>query len=172
MDSLPPHPSNHDPLSSSASTARRRGSTSQMCLHRILATITTVPPPPPAAETNGENDARICESSPEEKEPLSSASSWNCDVDHEGGVGDRDVGSLSLLIEAAKLIFGDFVDGDKSELEEAEIGGGFGEAVESPAVRAKRGRTRVLPCRYRDSVLEPLPRFSRTGSTAAKRRRG
>lgn len=103
--------------------------------------------------------------------------------------------SLTLLIDAAQLIFGEFIDGDKSERNgfalknddvaasggeavrrsscwtAAEIGGEFEES--SPVARSKRGRTRVLPCRYRDSVLEPLTRFSRTGSAAipAKRRR-
>ncbi|KAH6793604.1 hypothetical protein C2S52_004081 [Perilla frutescens var. hirtella] len=175
MDSLPIH---HDPLFAT----RRRGSTSQMCLHRILTTITTVPPPSAVNKCSA-----FDLNSPEPKESSSSTSSGGggSDVDHEAA-GDRARRNLSLLIEAAKLIFGEFVDGDESELKErngfelkndddvaAEIGGGFQESPPSPALRSKRERTRVLPCRYRDSVLEPLTRFSRTGSSILppKRRR-
>lgn len=201
----------------------RRRSTSQMCLHRILTVIATVPPLSAAREPPflaSETEKPLAEggtgwsgfdlNSPEPKDSLSSSSSRG------GGSGGGDLAenvdsenprveieeaerSLTMLIEAAQLIFGEFVDGDKSERNgfalknddvaadvepsggEAarrsscwtaeEIGGEFEES--SPVARSKRGRTRVLPCRYRDSVLEPLTRFSRTGSTAppAKRRR-
>lgn len=121
--------------------------------------------------------------SPEAKESLSSSSSGGgkgSDVDHEDG-GDRAERNLTLLIKAAKLIFGEFIGGDESEVKlelkrdevAAEIDGAFEETTPSPVVQSKRGRTRVLPCRYRDSVVEPLTRFSRTGSSVipAKRRR-
>lgn len=125
----------------------------------------------------------------EAKEYLSSSGGGGggegSDVADRGDGGDRTERSLTLLIEAAKLILGEFVGGDESEAKErcgfelkredvaAEIGGAFEEAPPSPVVRSKRGRTRVLPCRYRDSAVEPLTRFSRTGSslTPAKRRR-
>lgn len=105
--------------------------------------------------------------------------------------------SMTLLIEAARLIFGEFKDGDEPESSDsppcyevkkdgaaadiepeeeelprrsscwtaADMGGEFEEPPSSPVVRSKRGRTQVLPCKYRDSVLEPLTRLSRTGSS-------
>ncbi|KAL0304733.1 UNVERIFIED_CONTAM: hypothetical protein Scaly_3012100 [Sesamum calycinum] len=221
---------------------RRRGSTSQMCLHKILCIITTVPPPlvaasPPCSgsetkessaenETSGENkgsgfDLNVGFSiSPELKESesleadasgLSSSSTTAVDG---GGSESRDGGcfeieaeekSLTLLIEAAKLIFGEFKDNDEPESQkrsdselkkdeaaadieaanerklrrrsscwtEAGMGGEFEESRSSPVVRSKRGRTQILPTKYKDSVLEPLTRLSRTRSSIVqpKRRR-
>nr|GME11663.1 uncharacterized protein LOC104099020 [Ipomoea batatas] len=138
-----------------------------------------------------------------------------------GGKGKGEEGFMGLLIEAARLIFGEFNDkkyggggGSRPEQEpekntsesqnsdetkitavdpsspgrrvkrrppswavelygnaEEEEQNGAGEA--SPVVRSKRGRIQVLPCKYRDSVLEPLTRFTRTRSTTilANRRR-
>lgn len=186
MDSL-----HRDPL---FSHSPRCGSTSQMCLHRILTTITTVPPPAQPSQNDKplphSGTGRLSEcsgfdlNSPEPKEPLSSTSSaaGGSDVDHDDG-GGRARRNLSLLIEAAQLIFGEFGDGDESERNgfelksdadiEPKTGGEFEESPPLPGGRSKRGRTRVLPCRYRDSVLEPLTRFSRTGSSILphKRRR-
>lgn len=147
---------------------------------------------PETEKSNGAGDDAVCLSkcssrselnSMEAKESLSSSSGGGGEgldvVDRDDG-GDRAERSLTLLIEAAKLILGEFVGGDESEALElkredvaAGIGGAFEEAPPPPVVRSKRGRTRVLPCRYRDSAVEPLTRFSRTGSsvTPAKRRR-
>lgn len=138
-----------------------------------------------------------------------------------GGKGKGEEGFMGLLIEAARLIFGEFNDkkyggaaGSRAEQEpekntsesqnsdetkitavdpsspvrrikrrppcwavelygnaEEEEQNGAGDA--SPVVRSKRGRIQVLPCKYRDSVLEPLTRFTRTRSTTilANRRR-
>lgn len=76
---------------------------------------------------------------------------------------------LDLLIEAARVL------SEKNEFdseEEREIGDELmtsrGERVKKkkerlvvvrePVVRSKRGRNQVLPCRFRDSVVEPLKR--------------
>ncbi|KAK9158795.1 hypothetical protein Scep_005369 [Stephania cephalantha] len=86
----------------------------------------------------------------------------------------RSEGYLGLLVEAARLISGNFEDGEdrpiqsdrsrareeyrnrnRNELWRLEL---CDEGLEdvSPVVRSKRGRNQVLPYRYRDSVLEPL----------------
>ncbi|GMP98968.1 hypothetical protein CsSME_00046639 [Camellia sinensis var. sinensis] len=91
---------------------------------------------------------------------------------------------LHLLIEAAKLISGDFADAEteKPSQIEAELGeseAATAAAVEfyggvediSPVVRSKRGRSQVLPYRYRDSILEPLTRFSAQRSTSSSTKR-
>ncbi|KAK4440643.1 hypothetical protein Salat_0399200 [Sesamum alatum] len=264
---------NHDRLSfgSMFSENRRRGSTSQMCLHKILSIITTVPPPlvaasPPCSgsetkessaenETSGENkgsgfdlnvgfsiapELKELESLEADASGLSSSSTTaldgggsaagdggcfevnpgnGCDrVEHGDGVSENsrvkiegEEKSLTLLIEAAKLIFGEFKDKDKPESEkqnvspssdselkkdetaediieaanerklrrrsscwtEAGMGGEFEESPSSPVVRSKRGRTQILPTKYKDSVLEPLTRLSRPRSSIVqpKRRR-
>lgn len=106
---------------------------------------------------------------------------------------------LGLLVEAAKLISGNFGDDEADSREasqEKELSGDLRRAgnestktgskrkknkksptVEdwlgdledtSPVVRSKRGRTQVLPTRYRDSVLEPwkpLPRPHKPSTT-------
>ncbi|KAL2507461.1 uncharacterized protein Fot_31108 [Forsythia ovata] len=112
--------------------------------------------------------------------------------------------SLNLLIEATKLIFGEFEENNKPESESAsksaepnelkknkttmnesnegklkrrsrcwqaaEISGYF-EDTASPVVRSKRGRTRFLPHKYRDSVLEPLSQLSSHRSSIIPRKR-
>ncbi|KAL0369567.1 UNVERIFIED_CONTAM: hypothetical protein Sangu_0274800 [Sesamum angustifolium] len=260
MASLRQRPPKYDRVSfgSMFSENRRRGSTSQMCLHKILCIITTVPPPlvaasPPCSgsetkessaenETSGENkgsgfDLNIGFSiSPELKESesleadasgLSSSSTTavdgggseardpgnGCDrVEHGTGGSENsrvkieaEEKSLTLLIEAAKLIFGEFKDNDEPESQkrsdselkkdeaaadieaanerklrrrsscwtEAGMGGEFEESRSSPVVRSNRGRTQILPTKYKDSVLEPLTRLSRTRSSIVqpKRRR-
>ncbi|CAI9785891.1 unnamed protein product [Fraxinus pennsylvanica] len=104
---------------------------------------------------------------------------------------DKAENKLDLLIEAAKLILGEFKDYNNSEYEKqtfelkrnkmvenektmrrrsqwltaANIGRDI-EDTGSPALRrSKRGRTQVLPNRYRDSVLEPMTRLSRHRSS-------
>ncbi|KAI3450673.1 hypothetical protein Pfo_007338, partial [Paulownia fortunei] len=259
MASLRQHQSNYDRVifGSMCSETRRRRSTSQMCLHKILSIITTVPPPlatasPPFSgsetkESSAENDTTdenkgsgfdlnvgfcISPGTKESFEAVASGLSSSSTTAVEGGGGSaaRDGGclkvnlengcdrveneehgngvhenphikieetekSLTLLIEAAKLIFGEFKDNDKSEpgnqnasrgselkkdevaadiepnerkltrrsscWTTAEMGGEFEETPSSPVVRSKRGRTQVLPCKYRDSVLEPLTRLSK-----------
>lgn len=97
---------------------------------------------------------------------------------------------LGLLVEAAKLISGNFGDDDevdsgepsqekelsRTRNESSKSGSkrkknkkswrvvdwlGDVEEDTSPVVRSKRGRTQVLPTRYRDSVLEPWKPLSR-----------
>jgi len=96
---------------------------------------------------------------------------------------------LGLLVQAARLISGNFGDDEADSGEpsqEKELSGTrnessksgskrkknkkswrvvdwLGEVEEdtSPVVRSKRGRTQVLPTRYRDSVLEPWKPLSR-----------
>ena len=85
--------------------------------------------------------------------------------------------SLDLLIEAVEMISdGDYCQNEKNkEVEEIEKSGGPGGSMKrnkdslvnireegfeefediSPVVRSKRGRSQVLPHRFRDSVLEP-----------------
>ncbi|CAA2966172.1 Hypothetical predicted protein [Olea europaea subsp. europaea] len=111
---------------------------------------------------------------------------------------DEAKNKLDLLIEAAKLILGEFKDYDNSEYEKqnielkrnkmvenektlrrrsqwltaTNIGGDIEETGSQVLRRSKRGRTQVLPNRYRDSVLEPLTRYSRHQSSVfpAKRK--
>ncbi|KAK1409982.1 hypothetical protein QVD17_36513 [Tagetes erecta] len=93
----------------------------------------------------------------------------------------RDEGYLGLLIEAAQLILGGDSSGNKTETArggakkkrqcwtaatEAEWYAEFEDT--SPVVRSKRGRSQVLPFRYRDSVVEPLVRWSSTCRSIAK----
>ncbi|KAK8641377.1 hypothetical protein V6N13_010785 [Hibiscus sabdariffa] len=96
--------------------------------------------------------------------------------------------SLGLLIEAAEMIaYRDYCmnNGKEKEVEEVEKSGGGGsmerekdlsvnvedegfEDTTPPVVRSKRGRSQVLPLRYRDSVLEPWMKRPQTQrSTAA-----
>lgn len=63
---------------------------------------------------------------------------------------------LLLLIKAAKIVFREFKDEDDDEL---------------PVVRSKRGRTQVLPNKYKDSVMEPLSSRNRSSGFSLKRKR-
>jgi hypothetical protein len=93
--------------------------------------------------------------------------------------------SLALLIEAAEMFSGNLEDkeSDSEKLEETTSGSKksckcswvvdlYEDNTSSPVVRSKRGRTQVLPYRYRDSsvLLEPwkrLPRPTKADTTAA-----
>ncbi|KAM7522475.1 hypothetical protein LguiA_012377 [Lonicera macranthoides] len=89
---------------------------------------------------------------------------------------------MNLLIDAAKLIFGGSGD-EESQPVVHESAGESGkssrglkrtgniEETSSPVVRSKRGRSRVLPYKYRDSILEPLARLSRHRSTTTSSKR-
>ncbi|KAL4336031.1 hypothetical protein GQ457_07G035430 [Hibiscus cannabinus] len=105
--------------------------------------------------------------------------------------------SLGLLIEAAEMIaYRDYCMNGKEkevEVEEVEKSGGGGsmerekdfsvnveeEGFEDttpppPVVRSKRGRSQVLPLRYRDSVLEPWmkrPQRSTAAAVVSKKKR-
>ncbi|KAL6537945.1 hypothetical protein OROHE_012232 [Orobanche hederae] len=241
MDSICQHHSDSDRILSASicSKTRCRGSTSQMCLLKILTTITTVPPPVSAANplfpgtqtkesssgSGFDTNVGFCVS-PEPKEPIgagaSSLSLTNANAGEGGfvslemnldsGGGDRvetneehgngvvlenphstDIEktgeSLSLLIEAAELVLGEFKteddnvlrcyelkkDESTAEIERdgrnlrrrssgsttPELSGKFEGTTSSPVVRSKRGRAQILPCKYRDSVLEPLTRWSK-----------
>lgn len=117
-----------------------------------------------------------------------------------------DCDCLGLLVEAAKLISGDFGD-NESDSGKKKLSGELetqqdrvvekrksskrkkknSESVSmvdwleeledtSPVVRSKRGRSQVLPTRYRDSVLDPwkpLPRPQKpsTATAVSKKRR-
>ncbi|XP_011005569.1 PREDICTED: uncharacterized protein LOC105111804 [Populus euphratica] len=93
--------------------------------------------------------------------------------------------SLALLIEAAEMFSGNLEDkeSDSEKLEETTSGSKksckcswvvdlYEDNTSSPVVRSKRGRSHVLPYRYRDSsvILEPwkrLPRPTKAETTAA-----
>jgi len=93
--------------------------------------------------------------------------------------------SLALLIEAAEMFSGNLEDkeSDSEKLEETTSGSKksckcswvvdlYEDNTSSPVVRSKRGRSQVLPYRYRDSsvLLEPwkrLPRPTKADTTAA-----
>ncbi|GMI92239.1 hypothetical protein HRI_002893200 [Hibiscus trionum] len=104
--------------------------------------------------------------------------------------------SLGLLIEAAEMIaYMDYcMNGKEKEVEEVENSGGGGsmerdkdysvnvevegfeeiEDTAAPVVRSKRGRSQVLPLRYRDSVLEPWikrPQRSTAAAVVSKKKR-
>lgn len=89
---------------------------------------------------------------------------------------------MNLLIDAAKLIFGGFGDEESQPVVHKSAGesgkssrglkrAGNIEETWSPVVRSKRGRSRVLPYKYRDSILEPLARLSRHRSTTISSKR-
>lgn len=188
----------------------RRGSKSQMYLHKILHIITTVPPltattsSPETKESYAEKNeisdeskgyslelnAGVSISAPEMEESFSGLSSCRTTIGVSVGPAVIDGGafkvnrenyrneeaekSLTLLIEAAKLVFGQVEEDNtkKEEVAAAEPGerrlrrrSAWLEEVapSSTVVRTKRGRTQVLPHKYRDSVLEPSTRFPRTG---------
>ncbi|XP_016467271.1 uncharacterized protein LOC107789907 [Nicotiana tabacum] len=108
----------------------------------------------------------------------------------EIGKVEEEKGFMGLLIEAARLIFGEFKDEDSDfepepekkirtkQLKRRNKCWGM-EYVEetadgkcsSPVVRSKRGRIQMLPCKYRDSIIEPLTRFSRNRSSIVANRR-
>ncbi|OMO58350.1 hypothetical protein CCACVL1_25481 [Corchorus capsularis] len=103
--------------------------------------------------------------------------------------------SLDLLIEAAEMISErDYGANEEKEKEDEKSGGSsstmeirnndkdnnsvvnveFGEFEDiSPVVRSKRGRSQVLPLRFRDSVLEPLKkqRPQRSGVAVVSKRK-
>lgn len=102
----------------------------------------------------------------------------------EIGKVEEEKGFMGLLIEAARLIFGEFKDEDSDfepepekkirtkqlkrrnkcwgmEYVEETVDG----KCSSPVVRSKRARIQVLPCKYRDSIIEPLTGFSRNRSS-------
>lgn len=173
-----------------------RGSTSQICLNKILSIINTVPPPVATKSR---------EKSPEDENKVVDGFCISNGVLDEDGLGHGDrvsenshieiegtERSMILLIAAAKLIFGELMDadGDKSvkkdevapEIEPIERKNEVAPEIEpkladleeappSAVVRSKRGRTRVLPGKFRDSVLEPLTRFSRTRSSVLPSKR-
>jgi len=92
--------------------------------------------------------------------------------------GDSDY--LHLLIEAARVLS----EKNGSDSEESEKRTGTGTELmtrvvvdlyeNEPVVRSKRGRNQALPCRFRDSVIEPLKRKDRklrlSSPTNAKKR--
>ncbi|GLT51304.1 hypothetical protein SLA2020_247230 [Shorea laevis] len=98
--------------------------------------------------------------------------------------------SLALLIEAAEMISDDQLGSPKQDQKVAqseavksgsnskknswndgdECGNGDFEDI-SPVVRSRRGRSQVLPYRYRDSVLEPLRRPQRSAMVPKEKRR-
>lgn len=86
---------------------------------------------------------------------------------------------LDLLIEAARVLS----EKNGSDLEESEKRTGTELMTpvvvdlyeNEPVVRSKRGRNQALPCRFRDSVIEPLKRKDRklrlsSTTTNAKKR--
>ncbi|KAK8513315.1 hypothetical protein V6N13_002065 [Hibiscus sabdariffa] len=100
--------------------------------------------------------------------------------------------SLDLLIEAAEMLANRdyYMNGKEKEVEEVEKSGGGGsmerdkdssvnveeecEDRSAPVVRSKRGRSQVLPLRYRDSVLEPWmkrPQIQRSTAAAVVSRK-
>lgn len=90
--------------------------------------------------------------------------------------GDKNY--LDLLIEAARVL--SEKNGSDSEESEKQTGTELMTRVvvdlyeSEPVVRSKRGRNRALPCRFRDSVIEPLKRKDRklrlSSTTIAKKR--
>ncbi|KAK7404818.1 hypothetical protein VNO78_05799 [Psophocarpus tetragonolobus] len=81
----------------------------------------------------------------------------------QGGHGN----CLDLLIEAARVISGrEEESGREKRKERWVVVDLYGDVFEErqPVVRSKRGRNQALPYRFRDSVLEPLKRSTRTHS--------
>lgn len=144
------------------------------------------PPPPPQEELKDP--------------PISPASATPSDKGLAPNVEEKEVqavkeeiDNIGLLIDAAKLIFGEVKEShdeknqksfedlnDQDSREKPCVNDnkrrnqcwtvGLYEDME-PVVRSKRGRTRVLPCKYRDSVLEPLTRASRNRASIVSNKR-
>nr|GMD22748.1 uncharacterized protein LOC104099020 [Ipomoea batatas] len=219
-------------IAPSTNSSPRGCSKAQNSLLNILRIISTFPPEEtPESEYDEKKEVKVfgIDLNVGFRAPPESEGDGNGGAAADFGGGDEafgvkgkgEEGFMGLLIEAARLIFGEFNDkkyggaaGSRPEQEpekntsesqnsdetkitavdpsspgrrvkrrppcwavelygnaEEEEQNGGGEA--SPVVRSKRGRIQVLPCKYRDSVLEPLTRFTRTRSTTifANRRR-
>ncbi|KAK7262205.1 hypothetical protein RJT34_29768 [Clitoria ternatea] len=85
--------------------------------------------------------------------------------------GQGENNCLDLLIEAARVVSGKEESESEDELvsrrekrkERWVVVDLYGDVVEErePVVRSKRGRNQALPCRFRDSIVEPLKRSNR-----------
>ncbi|KAF9598703.1 hypothetical protein IFM89_029953 [Coptis chinensis] len=95
--------------------------------------------------------------------------------EEESKLSRKKEGYLDLLVEAARLISGNFENVDEEMKVETKVGNDdeknwmlecYDDFEDiSPVVRSKRGRTQVLPYRYRDSVLEPWKRLTKQRSS-------
>ncbi|GAU41449.1 hypothetical protein TSUD_98450 [Trifolium subterraneum] len=90
-----------------------------------------------------------------------------------------DCNCFDLLIEAARVLSEKSNESDSAEEKETETelmtpSHDREENEREPVVRSKSGRNRFLPCRFRDSVVEPLKRTGRNQrlsfTTNAKKR--
>jgi hypothetical protein len=90
-----------------------------------------------------------------------------------------DCNCFDLLIEAARVLSEKNNESDSEEEKEIETelmtrSHLREENEREPVVRSKRGRNQLLPCRFRDSVVEPLKRTGRNQrlsfTTNAKKR--
>ena len=89
---------------------------------------------------------------------------------------------MGLIIEAAKIIFGEFKTEEKQQiLKDFDVSTANTRpeikrkhqrwttvdlyADMEPVVQSKRGRTQVLPCKFGGSVVEPLTRALRNRSS-------
>ncbi|WCJ41713.1 hypothetical protein M5689_022563 [Euphorbia peplus] len=70
--------------------------------------------------------------------------------------GERRPNCFSILIEAAEMANEESGGDDGGD--EVAVTAEVAVAVEEVVVRSKRGRSHVLPSRYRDSVIEPVKR--------------
>lgn len=117
----------------------------------------------------------------EEEKTIEPVANKDIDGDRRNG-GSREGGGdcMGLLIQAATLIFGGIKDENHEKtarMTATSTGGDIRTAVNvkrrsnegwpvdlygvmEPVVRSKRGRIQVLPCKYRDSVIEPLTRVA------------
>ncbi|KAL3530428.1 hypothetical protein ACH5RR_009750 [Cinchona calisaya] len=177
----PPH---NPPPSNTSKTPHCGTSKAQLSLQKILHTILTIPnnrsssPLPSSLKNDVQNQNQYVP--PPANTNLSADEGLAANLGNEGY-------NMGLLIEAAKMIFGeskeeekltkssfgDFNDDSKRVNKRRKRGDwrtvdlcGDMEVEVEPAVRSNRERTRVLPCKYRDSVLEPLTRLPRNRSTA------
>ncbi|KAL3518487.1 hypothetical protein ACH5RR_021076 [Cinchona calisaya] len=157
----------------------RRSSKAQLSLQKILHIILTVPVPNQPSSSKEEEDPPPISppaTASADKGPASNVEVVNNkdEINYNKGVLEEE-DCMGLLADAAKLILGEIKEDEKQRFDDfnddlsgkqrVKINKRRNKRWPEPEVRSKRGRTRVLPCKYRDSVLEPLTRVSRNRST-------
>lgn len=131
-------------------------STTHMCLNKIIHIIATIPLPPyPETKEMSPPLPKLLQHYTESNTSgLSSTCKTAMTKTEQTKNVTEEKDGLLLLIKAAKIVFAEFKDDD-----------------ELPVVRSKRGRTQVLPNKYKDSVMEPLSSRNRPPVFSLKRKR-
>lgn len=154
--------------------------------------IKDVPPPPPPPPPPEEEELKDPPTSPAATTPPDKGLALN--VEGKGvQVVEAESDNMGVLIDAAKMVFGETKESHDQRKNQSSEDPNDQDLREKPCVddnkrrnqcwtvdlyedmepvvRSKRGRTRVLPCKYRDSVLEPLTRASRNRASIVSNKR-